>query len=149
MSNESGILVEKNYNYRRKYVTKNGVVKEYNQNVVRTLNKTDLERYFSKSLNDILKSTVELNKLNRIKNSIIRNKCYAKGNFIKQINKIDYGGELSKETKQLISDIHKQQYDMATEIEENLKLLLKLYRDEQKKIQELNRELKKIDGEIQ
>lgn len=145
MSNESSIIVEKNYQYTRNYVDKNGQVKSYVQNVSRMVSKNDLDKAFNKNLNKILYSTVQLNKLNRIKNSIIRNKCYGKSNFIKQINKIDHGGELTDETRELINNIYKQQYKIANEVEESLKLLLDLYRKEEERILKLNEELRVLD----
>lgn len=144
---EPVFIVQKVYEYERQYQTQNGT-KSYTQRVKAITNKTVLEREFSKKLNTILTHTTTLNKLNRIRNSIIKNKCYGKTNYIKQINKLKIKGEITEETKNLLYDIGKRSYEIAGQIEDSLIMLLEAFNDESKRIEQFNRELDLNDKQL-
>lgn len=137
-------IVQKAYVYDRQYDTTDGK-KEYKQVVKTPVKKTDLDLLFSKKLNELLKHSTTLNKLNRIRNTIIKNKCYGKSNYVKQINKIEQNGEISETTKNLLYSIAKESYGIANTIEETLLKLLKMYQDEKERIEKINKELQEID----
>ena len=145
------IKVEKEYFYPRKYVTKDGEVKVYNQRITKTVYATNdldqLRKEFNKGLNEILQHSVTLNKLNRIRKTILKNKCYGKKNFIQSVNKVDQSGELGEKTRELLNKCHKHQYRIAEDMEASLELLISLYESEIERITKFNEELKEIDKE--
>lgn len=146
------IETKKVYKYNRQYINSAGETKTYIHKVVAPkYEKTvpDWVHILNEELNKLIMSGTQLNKINRVKNTVLRNRCYNKRNMVQQLSKAEALGEVSKKTKELMELIFEQQYKMAGTIEESLFNLLTLLKHEQERVENINKELKQLDsGEL-
>lgn len=149
---EKDIIVGKVYKYHRQLVKADGTTKAYIQTQKAPVYRKIVPAWvheFNEKMNLLGMSTAQLNKINRIRNSILRNKCYAERNNVKQLNKAKALGTVSKKTEELMNLITKYQVETAEEIEKGLFSVLTLVTHLKKEQEEFNKEIELLDkGEL-
>ena len=139
------IPVEKVYEYVYKTRLKNGKEVFYKHKYTRALTKKDgLNNEVHKAVLETKYAMFGLNTINRLLNSVIANKCYNNSNMTKQMGKLDNAGLLDKETKNLMLKAYDRRYKLATEIQEIVMHILKLYDMSDAQIENIKAEIDEL-----
>ena len=139
------IPVEKVYTYMYKKRLKSGKDVFYKHRYTKvTTNKDGLNNEVHKAIVETQHAMFGLNSINRLLNSVIANKCYNKSNMTKQVNKLENAGLLDKDTRNVIKRAYDRKYKLATEIQEIVMHILKLYDMSDAQIENIKAEMNEL-----
>lgn len=147
INDDSAIPVQKVYKYRQLYHTKNG-----RKSCIHTIIAPPYEKqipnhihYLNETLNSLVLSGIQLNKIRRILHTVIRCEVYGKSNMMNQVNKAMNKGELSLDVEKLMKLVFKKEGKVATNMRKTLTFCLEVVEKEENELKRIDNELKKLD----
>lgn len=138
---------EKTYKYTRKYMTSDGNINTYEQEIKQKqeIKDTELHTYIT----DVTKSAnIKVKEIKRLENLlkvVLQYRGYNNKNKMNRFYRLERADEITLEEKQIIDKIMNRQKIIADDLVSLLNFILQLYDSYDAEIRELTKELKEFE----
>jgi hypothetical protein len=134
-------MEEREYKYKRKYITSTDEIKEYEQKIVSDVKETELHTY----INDVTKSASskvkEIKRLENLLKVVLQYRGYNNKNKFQRFYRLEQANEITLEEKQIVDKIMGRQKIIADDLVNLLKFILQLYESYDEEIKQLQKQI--------
>lgn len=135
----------KEYIYKRKYISSDGNIAEYDQKIHQDLKNTDLQNYINDVSRSANKKVSEIKRLENLLKTVLHYRGYNNKNKVQRFYRLEKADEITLEEKHIIDKIMGRQKIIAEDLVSLLKFILQLYDSYDAEIKQLTKELEEYD----
>lgn len=137
--------MEREYHYKRMYITQSNEEKEYDQKVLYDAKDTELHQYIKDITKTAQKKVNELKRLETLVKAVLQYRGYNKLNQMRRFYRLDKADEITQDEKSLVTKIMGRQKIIADDLVSLLKFILQLYDSHDAEIKEMTKEIQELE----